>query len=52
MGSLFDRKSKPDPEVAAISEYDRSISKVYLIFQLRINALVFASYKYHSQLDA
>lgn len=48
MGNLFDRKSKPDTEVAAISEYDRSISKVNLIFQLRINA----SYEYHNQLDA
>lgn len=39
-GDLFDRKNKPDTEVAAVSESDRSIRKVNLIIQLRICGII------------
>lgn len=36
MGNLFDRQNKPDTEVAATLQFERSISKVNLTCRLRI----------------
>lgn len=52
MGNLFDRKNDPDTEVAVTSEYDKSMSKVNLICQLRICFVVFVNYKHHNQFNA